>query len=668
MATEKLRYVVTANTKGFKDIAKFGKLAGAAVVAALAASIKISAEFEKQLSKLRAVSGGTAKEMKKLADQARALGRTTAFTATEALKLQVELAKLGFTSKEILQSSGGILDLAAALGVELSDAATLAGSSIRAFGLATTETGRVADVLAKATASSALDFSKLTESMKDAAPIAKLYNFTIEDTVAMLGELANAGIHGSKAGTSLRNVFLELDKKGVTLAEAFKQVNESANPAATALDLVGKRSAAALAILAQNEGAVQGLADELYDSVGAANEMRKVMEDNLIGDFDKFKSAVSAAGESIGNDLTPLTRQFVQYMTKVVNSGILLDIWDNMRIIILDVGIVILEFGLAMDKVAYGISKGPFGTGTGDSSILKRIVQATNALDDFIKKRDELRAKDNSSPIELDPLQRVVAKKTKNTVGDKGEGRGIGTLQGPKVSGVVDAGPGITTSGDLGADEAMKKREAAAQSLIATLNRLEATNSLVSDSFTTLGNNIASSMTQSMGVAGAFFGTMIQGLLDLAAQAIISAITTQTTEAVKQGAMVTTAATDVATSGVVVAAEGVKQAAYATTAIAAGVAGAAEGAAAGGPAAPVLLPIFIAAALAAIGAALSGIGGSKGGGASASSASASSPTATTTTPKSVQRSGGGGQLVATVRGQDLRFVLQGANDSYQAIN
>ena len=218
----------------------------------------------------------------------------------EVAGLQVELAKLGFTSKQILQSSGGILDLAAGLGVELSDAAKLTGTSIRAFGLEAEDTGRVVDVLAKAAASSALDFTTLTEGLKDAAPIAKLYNFTIEDTVALLAQLSNAGIKGSKAGIALRQIFLELDKKGISFAEALKEVNESANPAATAMDLVGKRAAGAFAIIAQNQGAVNGLADELYNAEGAANEMRLIMEDNLIGDFDKLKSAVTEMGLQLG--------------------------------------------------------------------------------------------------------------------------------------------------------------------------------------------------------------------------------------------------------------------------------------------------------------------------------------------------------------------------------
>ena len=266
----KLELFVIANTKHFVNGMK---IVAAAAAAGFAAAVKVSAEFEKSLSKLRAISGANVKQMKTLEKQSRSLGKSTAFTATEVAGLQIELAKLGFTTNEILNASGGVLDLAAGLGVTLADAASLVGTEIRAFGLEAEDTGRVVDVLALAASSSALDFSGLTEGLKDAAPIAKLYNFTIEETVAMLGQLANAGIKGSKAGTSLRQIFLELDKKGIKLADALQMVRDSANPAATAMDLVKKRAAGAFAILANGNKDVEELAKQLENAQGSAEKM-----------------------------------------------------------------------------------------------------------------------------------------------------------------------------------------------------------------------------------------------------------------------------------------------------------------------------------------------------------------------------------------------------------
>ena len=422
MATESLRYLVTADTKGFVTPMR---AVGALVTAVFVKAVQVTAEFEKELSKLRAVSGATATEMGNLETNARNLGKSTAFTATEVASLQVELAKLGFTTNDILNASGGVLDLAAGLGVDLADAAVLTGSTLRAFGLSTEETGRVVDVLAKSASSSALDFSKLTESLKQAAPIARAANISFEDTVALLGTLANAGIHGSNAGTALKKIFIELNASGLSLNDAYKLINNSSNKLATASELVGKRAGGALLTLANGASGTQELADSLNNAEGAAQKMRETMEDNLIGDFEKLKSAINEVFISIGQDLDPIMRGFVQTMTKIVNSGILLDIWDNIKILVLDVAVGVLEVGRTIDRLSYIISKGPFGTGTGDSSILLRIINATEALEKFRKKRDEIRKNDNSVGIDFgDPL-----KTTPSGGGGDGNGGGGGSTK-----------------------------------------------------------------------------------------------------------------------------------------------------------------------------------------------------------------------------------------------
>ena len=98
---------------------------------------KKGAEFGKALSGLKAVAGATEQEMSILSDQAKELGSTTAFTASQVVKLQTELAKLGFTVADIRNATPAILDLAASLEVDLSSAAEFAGSVVMSFGLTT---------------------------------------------------------------------------------------------------------------------------------------------------------------------------------------------------------------------------------------------------------------------------------------------------------------------------------------------------------------------------------------------------------------------------------------------------------------------------------------------------------------------------------------------------
>ena len=137
-----------------------------------ATSVKVFADFESEMSKVKAVSGATAEQLKMLTANAKQLGSTTVFTARDVASLQVEFAKLGFTASEIDKVTESTLYLAQASGSDLARAAEVAGATLRGFGLDAEETGRVTDVMALSFASSALDMEAFAESMKYVAPIA----------------------------------------------------------------------------------------------------------------------------------------------------------------------------------------------------------------------------------------------------------------------------------------------------------------------------------------------------------------------------------------------------------------------------------------------------------------------------------------------------------------
>ena len=303
---QQLRFDLIANTKGFSGPIT---AAGTLIVTAFAASIKVAAKFEKQLSKLRGISGATEKEMGQLSNQARNLGKSTAYTAIQVAQAQTELAKLGFTTNEILHGSGGVLNLAAGLGVELSEAAALTGSTLRQFGLEASKTGKVVDILAKSATESGLDFESLKESLKLVGPIAGSVGISIEETVGILETLADSGLKGSIAGTALRKSFIELNAAGIPLKEALDNVRNSSDQLGTAVDLVGKRAATAFVVLAKNGYTA------VSDFDGVANELRETMEDNLIGDFTKLTSAITDLGISAGNTSTGALRDLVQLLT-----------------------------------------------------------------------------------------------------------------------------------------------------------------------------------------------------------------------------------------------------------------------------------------------------------------------------------------------------------------
>lgn len=320
---------------GFKTlkVALLSSGIGAFVVAAGAlaglftAATKKGAEFSKAMSGLKAVTGATNQEMKALAGSAKELGSSTEFTAMQVAELQTELAKLGFSTQEILDMSQATLNLASSMGVSLDAAASFTGSTLRAFGLDASDSKEAIDILALSTTKSALDFNKLNTALTTVAPIAKTANVSLSETTAMLGTLSNAGFDASTSGTALRNIFLTLSEKGLTMEEAFAKINNAVDKNVVALDLFDKRGAGVAITLAENSGATQQLitdlngASDAFNGLGAAAQIAETRLDNLEGDTTKLGSAWEGFllsvedGEGIFNKIA---RGFVQFLTKFV--------------------------------------------------------------------------------------------------------------------------------------------------------------------------------------------------------------------------------------------------------------------------------------------------------------------------------------------------------------
>ena len=287
-----------------------------------ATSVKVFADFESEMSKVKAVSGATADQLKMLTENAKNLGSTTVFTARDVASLQVEFAKLGFTASEIDKVTESTLFLAQASGSDLARAAEVAGATLRGFGLEAEETGRVTDVMALSFASSALDMEAFAESMKYVAPIANAAGIGIEETTAMLELLANAGIKGSMAGTAMKKIIGELGSTSDGVAGAIKKLAKEGIQLADAKDEVGERAQAALLVLANGIDTVDGLTDSLLNSQGAAKAMGEEMTDNTAGAFKIFKSALEGAqielGENIANN--EIFKGILESLTKTVGK------------------------------------------------------------------------------------------------------------------------------------------------------------------------------------------------------------------------------------------------------------------------------------------------------------------------------------------------------------
>jgi len=296
--------------KDTKNIAAMGRNLSMSVTAPLAligaSSFRTAADFEQSMAKVKAVSGATADEFAKLESNAKELGRTTRFTASEVSELQLNFAKLGFTAEEITQVTGATLALAQATGSDLATSAEVAGSTLRAFGLSADETSRVTDVMAKSFSTSALDMGTFADSMKYVAPVAKAAGLSVEETTAMLASLSNAGIKGSQAGTSLRRIISELGATGGDVAGSIKKLAGEGLNLADAKDEVGRSAQSALLVLANSTDQTAKLTTEFQNAKGAAQGMADIMDDTAEGAMKRMQSALEGAQIEIGSALAPI--------------------------------------------------------------------------------------------------------------------------------------------------------------------------------------------------------------------------------------------------------------------------------------------------------------------------------------------------------------------------
>jgi len=344
-------------------------------------------DFEHAMSTLKAISGATTEEMEKMSDQAKELGRTTMFTASQVGELQIEFSKLGFTAEEINKVTQGTLALAAATGSSLADAASVAGNSLRGFRMEASETGRVTDVMALSFSSSALDLSKWEESMKTVAPVAATANYTIEQTAALLAKMADAGITGSRAGMSLKKILSDLHDPGSKLNKLFKgqvktfdelviklqELKEGNFDLAQASEYLDERSKPGFLTLVAAADSLADLKIKFDEANGSAQKMADIMMADLQGSTLKFKSALEGLAIAFIEKIAPAIKGTVDvatFMLGVIQKGLIL-------LPILTAGVV--AYGIASWAAVPSIAAVNVGLGV-QTGIIGTLVSAWETL------------------------------------------------------------------------------------------------------------------------------------------------------------------------------------------------------------------------------------------------------------------------------------------------
>jgi len=315
----------------------------APLTAFAALSARTFADFEATMSRVGAVSGATEEQLKALSLQARALGASTRFSASDAAEAMTYLAQSGFSVQEMQAAMPNVLNLAASAMLDMGSSANIVSNILRGFGISVDELGHANDVLVKAFTNSNTDLRMLGESMKYVAPVAKATGQSIEDITASVGALGNAGIQGSAAGVAIRSAIGSLvspskeaqkllSSLGIKVLDAagkmrpfldiISELSDAGISSPQIFEIFGNRSASAIAAMTELGGEkLREFSSTLKDSEGTTSRIAKQQEDNLKGAFFQIQSAVEEAQLSISkSSLGAALREIVMQGYDLINS------------------------------------------------------------------------------------------------------------------------------------------------------------------------------------------------------------------------------------------------------------------------------------------------------------------------------------------------------------
>ena len=334
--------IVAANIKGLEkgmgkanqSMAKFasnaartGSLLSFAVTGPLLALGKSAmdtfVQFENGMAKVGTVTNATTDELKMLTSEAKRLGSTTQFTASQVAELQLTLGRKGFNPEAIKNMEQSVLDLSLATGEDLNLAAQTVGSSLRAFGRDATDAKDVANTLALATSRADLKLSTFSTAFANAGASASAVGVDLEELAAMMGVLMNSGIKASKAGTGLNSLFITLKEKGISLSDTLDMLSEGQMGLDRATAIVGKNFSKQLLILSKNRDKTKELTAEYKNNTTGLSDMADKMGGTTQAKIKRMSSAIEGLqlefGALIADALTPLINKITDLASKFTN-------------------------------------------------------------------------------------------------------------------------------------------------------------------------------------------------------------------------------------------------------------------------------------------------------------------------------------------------------------
>lgn len=326
-------------------------VAAGVLLGTFAPGVGVAMEFEAAMSGLGAISRASAADMKIMEQSALDLGASTAFSAAQVVTAQTELAKKGFDANKIVGAMPGLLDLAAAAQTDLATAATVTSGALNSFRMEAAQAGKVADIIAAASTSSATDVDGLGMALQNAGAIVAASGQDFALLAAITGKLADANINAAVAGTATKIMFTRLAAPTGDAATALKALNITTRDAhgnmLPFLDVMGdlEKAMASMgtaqraeflkrifgeeavgsvtALLGNGVASLGQYADALRNAGGSAAEMAGRQLDNLKGAITILGSGWEGLSISIGSVFTPALTVAVRAVTTLVG-------WLNM--------------------------------------------------------------------------------------------------------------------------------------------------------------------------------------------------------------------------------------------------------------------------------------------------------------------------------------------------
>lgn len=321
---------------------------GTVAAAGVAYAIKSYADFDEKMSSVKSLSHATADEQRQLKQAALETGTAIGFSATQAADAEIELVKAGVSANQIYGGAlAGSLKLAAAGQIDVADATSIAASTLTQFNLKGRDVSHVADLLAAGADKALGGVSELGEGLKYIGPVAASAHVGLEQTVGSLALLAQNGILGEQAGTSLRGMLLSLtapsqlaskvmQKYGIEVYNArgkfvgFNGVAEQLHTKLGTLDdatrdlalgqIFGNAQITAATILMNGGAKAVDKWTNAVNEQGFATEQAVGKMDNLNGDLTKLHASFQTAAIVTGEAADGPLRAAVQVVTDMIST------------------------------------------------------------------------------------------------------------------------------------------------------------------------------------------------------------------------------------------------------------------------------------------------------------------------------------------------------------